>query len=673
MSTQKPRLALTLSGGGFRATLFHLGVVRFLFEVGKLTAVKRIGAVSVGSILAAHLALNWEGYTGNNEAFDSTAEKIITFARSDLRGRIVRRWILAWLAIVPRLLRPGFWTLTNLLQRFYAEIYGKAQLKDLLPTAGINRPQTFFYCTSLSTGSVCSFGRSGFMWDDKNTERSIVAPSIPVSFAVAASSAFPPLFPPIAISKEFLSTDLKDFSNTIYLTDGGVYDNLGIDRLLWYHKQTPDVDTFVVSDAEGNFDWDLDNKYKLVTSRNIRASNLLMKRVSSLQYEALAPAAHMVVVDIDLEVQKPGDPAVLGPGEQRHLRNVRTDLDSFSPTEVRYLIWHGYTVARERFIQQGLVPPTTPSYSWEPLPKEPKVSTEKAEQEIRRSRERKLRLFSFRDWASWASLLVVASIFASIVVPVSMRQRQLLKQAATADDLHSVNQKLNTLAVGYYTGRHRPITPGTSAAHFNAPAGTICCIVRSRGGGGQRYLLSANNVFAPPGFKLGDLSLQPGPLDGGREPGDAVARLSRVLLPNASSTAAIGALAEVLPGIDISQSISGIGPIRGIAENLSGQEKVFIVGRTTGISDAFVSDIHHNGLVNDPHNRPILFNGLIGLRTAVREQAPARGGDSGAPVLTADGRLAGMVIAGSAGQTLVIPIRSIFDALDVELDLPTSR
>jgi predicted acylesterase/phospholipase RssA len=50
------RLGLSLSGGGFRATLFHLGVVRFLRDVGWLGEVSDIVSVSRGSILAAHMA-----------------------------------------------------------------------------------------------------------------------------------------------------------------------------------------------------------------------------------------------------------------------------------------------------------------------------------------------------------------------------------------------------------------------------------------------------------------------------------------------------------------------------------------------------------------------------------------------------------------------------------------
>src|SRR4029450_42781 len=90
---------LALSGGGFRATLFHLGVISYLYDVESawrtasakdgedwdtflkkiaaipsvnggattrpdaLTGIKYITSVSGGSILAAHLVLNWEKYT----------------------------------------------------------------------------------------------------------------------------------------------------------------------------------------------------------------------------------------------------------------------------------------------------------------------------------------------------------------------------------------------------------------------------------------------------------------------------------------------------------------------------------------------------------------------------------------------------------------------------------
>src|SRR5438128_9671293 len=52
---QTKEVALCLSGGGFRAALFHLGALRRLHELGVLPHVDTISCVSGGSILAAHL------------------------------------------------------------------------------------------------------------------------------------------------------------------------------------------------------------------------------------------------------------------------------------------------------------------------------------------------------------------------------------------------------------------------------------------------------------------------------------------------------------------------------------------------------------------------------------------------------------------------------------------
>ena len=57
------RIGLALSGGGFRATLYHMGVLRFLRDAEALNRVSHITSVSGGSITAAHLVMNWDRYT----------------------------------------------------------------------------------------------------------------------------------------------------------------------------------------------------------------------------------------------------------------------------------------------------------------------------------------------------------------------------------------------------------------------------------------------------------------------------------------------------------------------------------------------------------------------------------------------------------------------------------
>src|SRR3954453_14702989 len=86
------RIGLALSGGGFRATLYHLGLVRFLRDAQILPSVTHITAVSGGSILAAHLALKWERYNGSTNDFEAAAGELLDFVRMDVRNRIVRRF-----------------------------------------------------------------------------------------------------------------------------------------------------------------------------------------------------------------------------------------------------------------------------------------------------------------------------------------------------------------------------------------------------------------------------------------------------------------------------------------------------------------------------------------------------------------------------------------------------
>lgn len=76
--------------------------------------------------------------------------------------------------------------------------------------------------------------------------------------------------------------------------------------------------------------------------------------------------------------------------------------------------------------------------------------------------------------------------------------------------------------------RYRPVIPnGVSIGHYQVTAGTLGTIVKDRITG-ERFLLSNNHVFANANdAQLGDAILQPAAMDGGKEPGDLVARLDR--------------------------------------------------------------------------------------------------------------------------------------------------
>ena len=90
LAPDEPGLAIALSGGGFRATLFHLGTIAAFREFDLLRRVSSITSVSGGSVLAAHLVVKWDEYVSGE--FESASMPILDMiTRHDVRGAIGRR------------------------------------------------------------------------------------------------------------------------------------------------------------------------------------------------------------------------------------------------------------------------------------------------------------------------------------------------------------------------------------------------------------------------------------------------------------------------------------------------------------------------------------------------------------------------------------------------------
>ena len=228
-------LGLALSGGGFRATLFHVGVIRFLREVGLLQDVTHIASVSGGSIIAAHLTLNWERYNGTDEEFDDAVSEIVRFVQIDVRNRIARRIPFQLpLRLLNRVLigRPNRALTSNgLLERHYRDFLFGDRCFHQLPAS----PELHVLATNLSDGNLASFTRDGLYLQRRGDEEKldfVPARLAPISMAVAASSAFPGFFPPVLFSASDVGVRAGEFSYLSF-TDGGVYDNLGVRAFRW--------------------------------------------------------------------------------------------------------------------------------------------------------------------------------------------------------------------------------------------------------------------------------------------------------------------------------------------------------------------------------------------------------------------------------------------------------
>ena len=250
------KIGLALSGGGFRASLYHLGLVRFLRDAGILPNVTHITSVSGGSILAAHLVLNWNRYNGSDSEFDAVASQLIDFVRMDVRNRIVRRFPLAFALRWPRRLlgcSNRKLSRTGLLEYHYEKyLYGDTSLFQLP-----ERPQLHILATNISEGCLCSFSRDGLLMMRRQGERTfridhrqIGLATVPM--AVTASSAFPSFFPPLELTGADVGSSAGEFGRQAY-TDGGVFDNLGVRMFRFLQELMPPeqggLDGVLVSDV----------------------------------------------------------------------------------------------------------------------------------------------------------------------------------------------------------------------------------------------------------------------------------------------------------------------------------------------------------------------------------------------------------------------------------------
>jgi NTE family protein len=222
---------LCLSGGGYRAMLYHAGALLHLNELGLLARLDEISSVSGGSITAGVLATGWSSLAFDERGVatnlrEVVVEPLITVAA---KGIDVKAALLGFL--------PGR-TASREVARFYdRELFHGATLQDLP-----DRPRFTFMATNLQTGSGWRFARDYAA--DFRVGR-IASPRFAVALVVAASSAFPPFLSPARfdlsdhVVEPMEGADLHraPFIHAAVLTDGGAYDNLGLERI-WKRCRT---------------------------------------------------------------------------------------------------------------------------------------------------------------------------------------------------------------------------------------------------------------------------------------------------------------------------------------------------------------------------------------------------------------------------------------------------
>lgn len=235
----EPGIGLCLSGGGYRAMVFHIGALWRLYEAGLLRSIDRISSVSGGSITAATLALAWNRLSFDPSNFKSDFLPLFVQPLRKLASETIDAE-----AIILGIALPG--SIGDRVAAAYEEhLFGKTTLQDLP-----DKPRFVINATNVQSGALWRFMKP-YMRDYR--VGMVKSPHVPLASAVAASSAFPPVLSPFEIRVDpatFVPGSGMDlqrppFTSKVVLSDGGVYDNLGLETV-WKRYET-----VLVSDGGG--------------------------------------------------------------------------------------------------------------------------------------------------------------------------------------------------------------------------------------------------------------------------------------------------------------------------------------------------------------------------------------------------------------------------------------
>jgi NTE family protein len=263
-------MALCLSGGGYRAMLFHVGALWRLNDAGLLPKIERISSVSGGSITAGVLGLKWSTLAFNAAGVAQRFQDDVV----DPIRRLANKTIDAT-AIIGGILLPG--SIGDKVSEEYRKyLFADATLQELP-----DRPRFVINATNVQSGALWRFMKP-YMRDYRVGE--VKNPTVPLATAVAASAAFPPVLSPVTLDLEasdFVPASGQDlqcepFTTDVVLTDGGVYDNLGLETA--WKRYT----TIFVSDGGGKMEAEAEPKHDWAR-HSYRILNLVDNQVRSLR------------------------------------------------------------------------------------------------------------------------------------------------------------------------------------------------------------------------------------------------------------------------------------------------------------------------------------------------------------------------------------------------------
>ena len=338
----EPGTALALSGGGFRAVLFHVGSCIRLNESGVLSGLKRISSVSGGSIAAGVLAVNWSKLTVDGQGRFTNLDNYFVNPLRAFCGSTLDTW-----SVILGAINPFKTAAEEVADKYRSALGMDVKLKDLSDGG----PRFVFNSTNLATGSsfrfskpYCGDYRIGLLKEH----------AFDVAFAVGCSSAFPPVLSPVELELDpdlFTKTegadlfDTVEFRQKLQLADGGVYDNLGLETV-WGRYET-----ILVSDAGKPFELNSSISAlwptQLFQVLNIGMAQALALRKRLLIHQYKSGVSKGTYYGIATHIADYGvtDGIEVSPQKITELSEMRTRLDKFSEKEQCELINWGYAVA----------------------------------------------------------------------------------------------------------------------------------------------------------------------------------------------------------------------------------------------------------------------------------------------------------------------------------------
>ena len=375
---ERDGIGLSMSGGGFRATLFHLGALRRLNELGILSQVKTIASVSGGSIaagcVAAHATANpaaWADPGRPVPGFDEgIAEPLRELAGTTIRTKPV---LTGWSPLHWHDQNAGLAALAGRL----GKLTGGLRLKEVAATprfvicaADLEfRTQWLFDTGARRMGEDCAGYASVGDWT--------------LARAVAASNAMPIVFRPLLPKLEpkeleggdYDGPDRDSLVSKIELSDGGLYDNLAVEPIWRDHAVVLASDAAPSYNFEPNLGPVWGNLRYVVTlleqATNVRKrwliSNFMNEHLEGTYWGIRSLPENY---DFDGRTYKPELKPYSQKLIEKFISQVRIDLDAFSCGERAVLENHGYLMAEIaiRRHRSGLVreaaPPHVPWPAW---------------------------------------------------------------------------------------------------------------------------------------------------------------------------------------------------------------------------------------------------------------------------------------------------------------------